>query len=158
MFSLISGVITGCLAIIGVILTSYLTRKREREAVLRQTKLEHYREYVAGLSGIVEGRAVSAEAHERYADAVNGLMLVASGRVLKALYSLLAETSSRNRSQEVHDALLNDLLKVMREDVLPGDADASELPPFRLTTVPPLAYRDMLSQRATATADPTART
>lgn len=145
MASFLTGVVTGCLAIIGVVLTSYLTRKREHQADWRKTKLEHYREYVTALSGVVQGRLISAEAHERYADAVNSLMLVASGQVLEALYALLAETSSPNRSDEVHDCLLNDLLRAMREDIQPGDASELGLPAFRLTTVPPRAYLEHLS-------------
>ena len=78
MNALLTGVVTGCLAIVGVILTSYLTRKREHDADWRKTKLEHYREYVAALSGVIEGRSIPAAAHERYADALNALALVAS--------------------------------------------------------------------------------
>ncbi|OXJ36013.1 hypothetical protein CFB82_12295 [Burkholderia sp. HI2714] len=144
MNALLTGVVTGCLAIVGVILTSYLTRKREYDADWRKTKLEHYREYVAALSGVIEGRSIPAAAHERYADALNALALVASGEVLAALYAYQDETTYRNadRSRATHDRLLNDLLRTMRDDVQPNTGKGVELPPFRLIGVPPLTYAD----------------
>ncbi len=60
------------------VVTYVLTKKREHEADWRKAKLEHYREYVAALSAVVQGREITPSAQARYADAVNALTLVAS--------------------------------------------------------------------------------
>lgn len=156
MADLLSGAVTGFLAIVGVAVGAVLTRRREHDADWRKYKLEHYREYMAALSGIVEGRNIEATAHERYADAVNALMLVASGRVLKALNALLVETSSPQRSRKAHDRLLDVLLRAMRDDVQPRGGDDSGLPPFRLITVPQSIYqRAQLDASASPAINPT---
>ncbi|AIO70264.1 hypothetical protein [Burkholderia oklahomensis] len=149
MADLLSGAVTGLLPIVGVVVGALLTKKREHDADWRKSKLEHYREYMAALSGIVEGRNIEAAAHERYADAVNALMLVASARVLKALGALLVETSSPQRSREVHDRLLDDLLRAMRDDVQPSGRDDSGLLPFRLITVPQRIYQRAMADAGT---------
>lgn len=89
------GVITGFSAVAGIAVGVLLTRKREHDADRRKFRPEHYREYVAAFSGVVEGRVIEADAHERYADAVNASMLVGSLRGPKALDALLDETSSQ---------------------------------------------------------------
>jgi protein required for attachment to host cells len=119
-------------------LTYLFTKHREREADWRKMKLDLYKEYVAALSGIVEGRD-TPEGHIRYADAVNSLTLVASPQVLKALYAYLDYTISRNtdKSRESHDEFLTGLVKTLRRDVYPSDRYARDPFQFRLTTVPP---------------------
>lgn len=90
----------------------------------RKAKLEHYRQYVAALWGMVQGKAITADAQARYADAVNTLTLVAPPSVLRALYAFQDEISYRNtqRSDERHDQLVNVLLRQMRRDVRPPAA------------------------------------
>jgi len=133
-------VLSGVFAILVVVVTYFLTKWREHEADWRKAKLEHYREYVAALSGVVQGRNVTREAHARYADAVNALTLVASPSVLTALYAFQDEISYRNtqRSGERHDHLVNVLLREMRHDVRPPQRRSygSELS-IRLMSVPP---------------------
>lgn len=92
-------------------------RKREHESDWRKAKLEHYREYVAALAGVAQGRSAPT-AQARYADAVNSLTLVAPPAVLKALYAFQDEISCRNtaRSDEVHDRLFASLLAEMLRD------------------------------------------
>jgi len=110
-----------CLALVGVIVTSALAQRREHEADWRQTKIEHYQEYVTALSNIVSGRSTPA-AQERYADAVNSLALVASPDVLDAVHAFQREISYRNteRSDARHDALLSAAMHAMRADVQPS--------------------------------------
>ncbi|MBF3898327.1 hypothetical protein ACGYV8_25785 [Burkholderia pseudomallei] len=156
MADLLSGAVTGLLPIVGVVVGVLLTKRREHDADWRKSKLEHYREYMAALSGIVEGRNIEAAAHERYADAVNALMLVASERVLKALNALLVETSSAHRSREAHDRHLDNLLRAMRDDVQPRGGGDSDLPPFRLITVPQsINQRTQLDASMPSTINPT---
>lgn len=47
----------------------WLTRRREQENEWRKLRLEQYKEYLAALSGIADGRSTDA-AQARYADAV----------------------------------------------------------------------------------------
>jgi hypothetical protein len=105
----------------------------------RKAKLEHYRQYVAALWGMVQGKAITADAQARYADAVNTLTLVAPPSVLRALYAFQDEISYRNtqRSDERHDQLVNVLLRQMRRDVRPPQrgGDGPE-PSIRLLSVP----------------------
>lgn len=87
--AILAALASGIFALIGVIVTSILAQRREHEADWRQTKIEHYQEYVAALSNIVSGRSTPA-AQERYADAVNALALVASPAVLDERYQYTA--------------------------------------------------------------------
>ncbi|UNJ99803.1 hypothetical protein MMB19_13800 [Ralstonia insidiosa] len=95
--------------------------------------MEHYRQYVAALWGMVQGKAITADAQARYADAVNTLTLVAPPSVLRALYAFQDEISYRNtqRSDERHDQLVNVLLRQMRRDVRPRSEAA--MAPSRLS-------------------------
>jgi hypothetical protein len=138
----ISGAVSLGVAAITVSLTYLLTRYRERETDWRNLKLDCYKEYFTALSGIVEGRD-TPEGHTRYVDAVNGLVLVASPQVLKALYAYFDHTTSRNtdKSIELHDKLLTDLTTTMRQDVYPPDRKARDPLQFRLITVPPYMRR-----------------
>ena len=89
---------------------------------------------------MVQGRAVTQDAHARYADAVNALTLVAPPSVLAALYAFQEEISYRNtqRSIERHDHLANVLLREMRRDVRPALRDRNgHEPAIRLMSVPP---------------------
>lgn len=111
---------SGLFALVGVIVTSELAQRREHESDWRQTKIEHYQEYVTALSNIISGRSTTV-AQERYADAVNALALVASPNVLDAVHAFQKEISYRNteRSDARHDALLSAVMQAMRVDVQP---------------------------------------
>ena len=132
-------------AIVTAGLTYFFTKRREREADWRKMKLDQYKEYVAALSGIVEGRD-TPEGHIRYVDAVNSLTLVASPKVLRELYAYMDYTTSRNisKSIEQHDRLLTNLMHVLRQDVFPHHQHGDASQTFRLITVPP----DMRSSRS----------
>lgn len=116
---------SGVFALAGVIVTSRLAQRREHEAVWRQTKIEHYQEYLSALSAMVSGRTTAPD-QDRYADAVNSLALVASPAVLDAVHAFQAEISCRNteRSDERHDALLNAAIQAMRDDIQPSSTRA----------------------------------
>ncbi|HDR9055096.1 TPA: hypothetical protein QDB02_002831 [Burkholderia vietnamiensis] len=141
---ILAALASGVFALAGVIVTARLTQRREHEAEWRQTKIGHYQEFVAALSGIVSGRSTPA-AQERYADAVNALALVASPAVLDAVHTFQAEITYRNskRSDERHDALLNAAIQAMRDDIQPRGSRAPirELcflaPPPSSSNVPP---------------------
>lgn len=117
---ILTSIISALAALLAAALTATLTRRREHDADWRKLKHAHYQEYVAALSGIVEGRS-SAEEQRRYADALNGLLLVAPEPVLSAAAAFQSEISSRNphRSDDEHDRLLNAVVRAMREDIHP---------------------------------------
>lgn len=118
--SIISAVAALLAAILTATLTAVLTKRRERDADWRKLRLAQYQEYIAALSGIVEGRS-SVEAHRRYADAVNSLLLVAPEAVLRARDAFLIRNSVSQAPlpREEHDRLLTVLLRAMRRDVHP---------------------------------------
>lgn len=118
--AILAALASGVFALVGVIVTSALAQRREHEADWRQTKIEHYQEYVTALSNIVSGRSTPA-AQERYADAVNALALVASPAVLDAVNAFQQEISYRNtaRSDARHDVLLSEVMHAMRRDLQP---------------------------------------
>lgn len=129
---------SGGFALLGVVVTSILAKRREHESDWRKTKIEHYQEYVAALSGIISGRSTPA-AQERYADAVNALAFVASPPVLNAVHAFQSEISYRNstRSDERHDSLLRSVLLAMRSDVQPIKGREESLS-FRFLAPPPI--------------------
>lgn len=117
--------------------TYALNKRRDREADWRKLKLEHYREYVAALSGVV-GQRSTAASQARYSDAVNAMTLVAPANVLRALYGFQDEVSFSNPqpSKQRHDDALTLLLREIRRDVQPRPpADAGIT--FRLMDAPP---------------------
>jgi hypothetical protein len=56
-------IVTALIAASGAIVlagaTYWFTKKREREAELRKEKLEHYKDFVASLSGIISGETTN---------------------------------------------------------------------------------------------------
>lgn len=143
--AILAALASGVFALVGVIVTSILAQRREHEANWRQTKAQHYQEYISALSAIVSGRSTPA-AQERYADAVNALALVASPAVLDAVHAFQAEISYRNtvRSDERHDALLNVVIHAMRGDIQPATNRAT-VHPYRLLAPPPIVDADTRS-------------
>lgn len=122
MLTVVASVLTAIVvSVVTSIITYFLTRRREHEADWRKLKLEQYREFVRALSGNVVNRS-TAEAQERYADAVNTMTLVAPPAVLRALQSFQAYNSPSNRSKSraEHDRALSILLRAMRIDVHPA--------------------------------------
>ena len=108
--------------------TYWLTKKREREAELRKEKLEHYKDFVASLSGVVSGDE-TPEGQRAFARACNKLNLVAPQSVVRALQNFQQEikTSNHQKSDDRHDKLMSKLFYEMRKDlqVTPRDNDIS---------------------------------
>lgn len=105
---------SGAIAVAG---TSYwFTKKREREAELRKEKLEHYKDFVFSLSGIISGES-TAESQRAFSLACNKLNLVAPQSVIIALQRFQKEIKNINVSLERHDQLMSDLFFEMRKDL-----------------------------------------
>ncbi|MCO8625007.1 hypothetical protein [Burkholderia multivorans] len=101
-------------------ITFFLTRSKDREAEARTQRVEHYREFLEALSGIVKAsRKIAPENHLRWANACNTVALVASQRVLKALWDFQDATAKSNpdQSQQRHDECLNRLILAIRADL-----------------------------------------
>jgi len=111
-------------------------KRRDREAEWRKLKLDHYKEYVAALSGVV-GERSTAESQARYSDAVNSMVLIAPPAVLRALYEFQDEirVSNQTKSAQRHDETLAGLLREIRQDVHPKKPDDRGIV-FRLMDAP----------------------
>lgn len=98
--------------------TYWLTKKQERNAELRKEKLEHYKAFIASLSGILVKES-SPEGQKAFALACNNMLLFAPQAVLEALRSFQEETrtSNPNRQNDRHDELLSILLLEIRKDL-----------------------------------------
>ncbi|WP_143133135.1 hypothetical protein [Pseudoduganella namucuonensis] len=126
-------VITAAASLAVAAITFFLTKGKEREAEWRKQKLEHYREFLDALSGIV-GTDSTPEAQRRWARATNTIGLVASQSVLVALWRFqdTIARSNPNRSAEDHDQKLNELMLAIRADLGVTPADVPENLSFRL--------------------------
>lgn len=129
---------SGALILAGA--TYWFTKKREREAELRKEKLEHYKDFVASLSGIVSGES-TPEGQRTFARACNKLNLVAPQAVVKALQAFQQEIKicNTNRSNAQHDRLMSQLFYEMRKDlqITPKDNDTSFVFGLWSSGVPP---------------------
>ena len=142
-----TAIVSAVVALVTVIVSEgvryFFSRRVGHEADWRKMKLEQYKEYVSALSGTVH-HPYDSSVQRRYSDAVNSMGLVASSKVLIALYALLEETSFRNRNQtpQKYDSLLSSLMRAMREDSHPEPPnDRSEFI-FRTLDCPPDSNED----------------
>jgi hypothetical protein len=121
-------IITAVVATSGAVILAgasyWFTKKQEREAELRREKLEHYKDFVASLSGIISGEA-TADGQRLFSRASNKLNLVAPQAVLTALQAFQQEIkiSNASRSKVAHDKLMSALFYEIRKDlgVTPDD-------------------------------------
>lgn len=135
-----SAIASGCTAIIAVIVTYVLTKKREHEGDWRKLKFAQYQEFILALSGIINERS-TLQGQSRYSDAVNSMALIAPMHVLQALTAFQTEISymNKHRSQERHDKLLDPLIRAIRADIQPHYTSEPEDYTFKLLGVPPSA-------------------
>lgn len=137
-------VLTSLVAISGAIVlagaTYWFTKKRERDAELRKEKLEHYKEFVASLSGVISGES-TPEAQRAFARACNKLNLIAPQAVVRALQDFQQEIkiSNLHPSKDRHDQLMSKVFYEMRRDlqVTPRDGDSSFVFGLWASGVPP---------------------
>jgi hypothetical protein len=83
----------GVTAIISIIITHVLTRRREHEDEWRKLKFSQYQEFILALSGNMNGRA-TPDGQRRYSNAVNSMALIAPKEVFTALRAFQAEVSA----------------------------------------------------------------
>lgn len=113
-----TSIVTAAAAVLVAVLGYVFTKRAEREAAWRNEKLEHYKELIAAISGIMKDES-TPESQQRFARACNALLLVAPERVIQALMRFQDESrqSNPNPSLEKHDQLLSELLLEMRRDL-----------------------------------------
>jgi hypothetical protein len=135
-------------SIVVAVVTYLLTKRKERKADWRKSKLDLYRAYVLALSGVVQWNKTS-EDQAKYAEAVNGLTLVASPLVLQALYAFQDTVSGATKSHDetTLDKRLNDLLKALRQDIYPTSNGRDKLLFFRFMAPPPRHANDHSSSQ-----------
>ncbi|HEY7577362.1 MAG TPA: hypothetical protein VH855_07170 [Acetobacteraceae bacterium] len=129
-----AAMVTGTAALLVAALTYVLTKRREHEHAWRNLKRERYTEYVDALSRVVQRGNITGEDRAKYANAVNGISLVAPAAVLTTLYAFQDELS--NRSAARADELLNELLHAIRSDIDPSRRSRSAIS-LRLMSAPP---------------------
>ncbi|GAB0119254.1 hypothetical protein [Acidisoma sp. 7E03] len=113
-----ASLITAIGAVVLVVPTYWFTKARERDAELRKEKLEHYKNFTAAISGIIDGEGTE-DGQRAFSLACNNLNLVASQNVLIALQKFQNEirVSNRQKSRETHDELLSNLFYQIRLDL-----------------------------------------
>jgi hypothetical protein len=131
-----TAIVTAATAISVAALSYLFAKRRERDAEWRKLKLDHYKEFVSALSGVV-GERSNAATQARFSDAINAMVLVAPPPVLRALYAFHDEVrvGNKSRSQDGHDRTLKALLEDIRRDVHPSTPDDSGIT-FRLLDAP----------------------
>jgi len=99
-------------------LSYWLTKRQERSVARHNLKLDHYREFIDALAGIVDGEDTD-ESQSRFSRTTNTMYLIASNDVLKALQAFRDEIrqSNTNKTDEAHDRLLSRLVWEIRHDL-----------------------------------------
>lgn len=108
-------------AIISAAATYYFTKKAQSNLEERHLKETYYIEYIKAVSNIVITNNTE-KARDTLADKQNQLLLVGSSKVVSALmdfHNYLKPSSQEihGMDSDIHDALLTNLIKAMREDL-----------------------------------------
>ncbi|MDC8757202.1 hypothetical protein [Janthinobacterium fluminis] len=105
-------------ATLTAVVTYATTKKREREAEIRKEKLEHYKEFMTSLSGVILGED-TPDGQRAFSRACNKLNLVAPYAVIVALQGFQQEikVTNSNGTRERHDELMSALIHSMRKDL-----------------------------------------
>ena len=132
-------VISGAVSLAVSVLAYIFGKRRDSEGEWRRLKLEGYKEFWISLSGIVHN-GKSQEAHRRYADAVNSLILIAPVAVLIALDAFQNQINFKNsaRTDSEYDSLLSKLARAMRIDSQPHNPKDPQDYVFRTLDIPTL--------------------
>ena len=116
---IITAIITVSSALILAGTSYWFTKKREREAELRREKLEHYKEFVIAINGIIRENT-TYEGKQAFSIACNKLNLIAPQSVIIRLQEFQQEISEKNQNRtddQNHDKLLSQLFYEMRKDL-----------------------------------------
>ena len=116
--TVIASLVGVVVAALTAVITYATTKKREREAEIRKEKLEHYKEFMTSLSGIISGEQ-TPDGQQAFSRACNKLNLVAPHAVIIALQKFQQEIKITNRSpsRARHDEIMSALIHAMRSDL-----------------------------------------
>lgn len=127
-----SGILIATIGVVGSAATaaiSYtLTKRLEFQAHRRELKINHYKVLLAAISDLAVD-STDADAHRRFALAVNTIALVAPQRVVASVLAFHDGTRASSSDQNIacHDQLLTRLMLDIRTDlkIRPKDHGAS---------------------------------
>lgn len=126
--TLLVAIITGFVTILTVGLSYVFSRRKDREDARRNLKIKYYEEFIKAMSEIVVPPSTSNNAYKpspnankHFSDISNSLMIVASPKVILALYDLFEIIEKVNQNREIQEARLTALIKAIREDI--GDSN-----------------------------------
>jgi hypothetical protein len=130
--------ITASGGVIVAALSYFLTKRQQREAAWRDSKLNHYKALLSAISDLAVNNQ-DVEAHHRFALAMNTLALVAPQKVVDAMLAFHdgVKSTSEDRSAERHDQLLAELLLAIRADVGIKPKDDQTTFKYHLVGAPP---------------------
>jgi len=96
----------------------FLTKRQQREALWRDSKLNHYKFLLQSISDLAVDNT-DIKAHQNFALAMNTLALVAPQKVVATMLAFHdgVKQSNKERSIELHDKLLAQLLLEIRIDM-----------------------------------------
>jgi hypothetical protein len=141
-YKLVTAIVTASSALVVAVATYWFTKKREREAELRKEKLEHYKEFVASLSGILTNEGTPL-GQRLFAKASNNLNLVAPQAVIVALQEFQRQSRASNPQRDLaaHDRALTRLFYEIRRDlgISPNDNESTFSVGLWAAGVPPEA-------------------
>jgi len=108
-------------AIVSATVSYYFTKKNQLESDERRLKEKYYLEYIQAVSDIVVKTDIES-ARDRLADAQNQLLLVGSSDVVKKLMEFHDYIKPSGKEEhgflnDIHDNLLNELIKCRRKDL-----------------------------------------
>jgi len=135
-------VITASGSVVVAAVSYFLTKRQQREAEWRDSKLNHYKVLLASISDLAVNNA-DVDAHHRFALALNTLALVAPQKVVEAMLAFHegVKISTEDRSPERHDQLLAQLLLAIREDLGMKPKDNPRTFRYHLVGAPPRAKK-----------------
>ncbi|MBV8093298.1 MAG: hypothetical protein JO110_08685 [Acetobacteraceae bacterium] len=107
-----------------VLITYYLTKKKDRDAEWRKVKTEYYQEFLQALSAWVTTKEQGSGA--RYVNATNMLNLIASARVIKALRAFQKAVRAVRANGKSSIPELDSLLMEIRRELHPGRREKGE--------------------------------
>jgi hypothetical protein len=124
-------------ALVAIVVTNFLSRRREQEADWRKLKLEQYQQLVLAFSGIEMSR-YSEETARQFAEAVDAIMLVGSPAVLQALRLYLDANAYNNplRNEAEFMRLFSSLIHTLRADIQPRGQLMDPSFEFKLRSLP----------------------
>lgn len=115
-------------AMLTAVVTYATTKKREHAAEIRKEKLEHYKEFIGSLSGVISGED-TPDGQRAFSRACNKLNLVAPHAVIVALQNFQQEikVTNMNGTRDRHDERMSALIHSMRKDLglnVKGESDS----------------------------------